>query len=30
VIIWNEEPLLTFEMSLREAPHLYVSFAAVY
>jgi hypothetical protein len=30
VILWNEEPLMGFEMSLKAEPHLYVSFAVVY
>jgi hypothetical protein len=28
--IWNEEPLVGFEMPLRAEPHLYVSLAAAY
>jgi hypothetical protein len=30
VIIWNKEPLMGFEMSLRAEPHLYLGLAAVY
>jgi hypothetical protein len=30
VIVWNEEPLMGFEMSLRVKPHLYVRLIAVY
>jgi hypothetical protein len=30
VMIWNEEPLMGFEMSLRAWSYLYISLAAVY